>query len=56
MEKKQTKKLTEFERKYIEEEVKNIKAFNEYLATTNFKVSTYKKPQQKKGGASDDKK
>jgi len=46
MEKKTKKQLTEFEKKYVLEEVKKTKEFNEYLATTNFKVATYKKPQK----------
>ena len=50
MEKKTTKKLTDFQKKYIEEEVKKTKAFNEYLAKTKLKVATYKPHKGDKNG------
>ena len=50
MDKKQTKPLTEFEKKFVELEVKKTKQLNQYLATTKMKVTTYKKPGTKKGG------
>lgn len=46
--KKETKQLTEYQKKYIELEVKKNKEFNEFLSTTKIKVETYKKPN--KGG------
>ena len=50
MEKKTKKQLTEFEKKYILEEVKRTKEINAYLATTKMKVATYQRPKTKKGG------
>ena len=55
MENKQTKVLTEYEKKFIELEVKRTKKINEYLATTQMDVAFYKKPKTKKGTDKNDK-
>ena len=55
MDKKIKKPLTEFEKKYIAEEIKKTKEFNKFLAATNMKVATYKRPQTN-GDSSNDKK
>ena len=47
MDKKPKKILTEYEKKYIEEEIKKTKEINDYLATTKIKVATFKRPKIK---------
>ena len=50
MENKESKKLTEIQKKHIEEEVKRTKEINAYLATTKMNVAVYKAPKGDKNG------